>query len=70
MNCNFHVLYKMIFSNKFGFILETVFSYSHYAESQLSVTMINVVMLSVVAPITRQNRSKCSVAKIIIGLTY
>ncbi len=27
MNCNVHVLYKIIFSNKFGFILETVFSY-------------------------------------------
>ncbi len=31
MNCNVHVLYKIIFSNKFGFILETVFSYySHF----------------------------------------
>ncbi len=27
MNCNDHVFCKMIFSNKFGFILETVFSY-------------------------------------------
>jgi len=26
MNYNVHVFYKMIFSNKFGFILETVFS--------------------------------------------
>jgi hypothetical protein len=23
MNCNVHVFYKMLFSNKFGFILET-----------------------------------------------
>jgi hypothetical protein len=26
-NCNVHVFCKMIFSNKFGFILETIFSY-------------------------------------------
>ncbi len=28
MNCNVHVFDNWIFSNKFGFILETVFSYS------------------------------------------
>ncbi len=28
MNCNVDVLCKMIFHNKFGFILETVFSYN------------------------------------------
>ena len=28
MNCNVHVFDSLIFSNKFGFILETVFSYS------------------------------------------
>jgi hypothetical protein len=28
MNCNVHVFCKMIFSNKFGFILETVFSFT------------------------------------------
>jgi len=28
MICNVRVLYKIIFSNKFGFILESVFSYS------------------------------------------
>ncbi len=27
MNCIVHVFHKMIFSNKLGFILETVFSY-------------------------------------------
>jgi len=27
MSCNVHVFCKLIFSNKFGFILETVFSY-------------------------------------------
>jgi hypothetical protein len=31
MNYNVHVFYKMIFSNKFGFILETVFSYAWLA---------------------------------------
>jgi len=35
MYCNVHVLYKMIFSNKFGFILETVFPYN-----------INVILLA------------------------
>ncbi len=37
MNCNIDVFYKMIFSNKFGFILEKVFSYSgkqNYMESK------------------------------------
>ncbi len=28
MNCNVHASGKTIFSNKFGFILETVFSYN------------------------------------------
>ncbi len=28
MNCNVHVFYILIFSNKFEFILETVFSYT------------------------------------------
>ncbi len=27
MNCNVHVFYNMILSNKFGLILETVFSF-------------------------------------------
>jgi hypothetical protein len=27
MNCNVHVFYKMIFSNKFGLIWKQVFSY-------------------------------------------
>ncbi len=27
MNCNVYVFYKLLFSNKFGFILDTVFSY-------------------------------------------
>ncbi len=31
MNYNVHVFYKMIFNNKFGFILETVFSYAWLA---------------------------------------
>ncbi len=30
MNCNVHVFCKLIFSNEFGFILETVFSYINY----------------------------------------
>jgi len=30
MNCNVHVFCKMIFSNKFGFILETVFPYTYF----------------------------------------
>ncbi len=35
MNCNIHVFYILIFSNKFGFILETVFSYiTHLATQQ------------------------------------
>jgi hypothetical protein len=36
MNCNVQVFCKMIFSNKFGFILETVFSYSNGARERLS----------------------------------
>ncbi len=28
MSCNVHVFYKIIFGNKFGFILEKVFSYT------------------------------------------
>ncbi len=32
MNCNVHVFYKMIFGNKFGFILETsLFLYRSYS---------------------------------------
>ncbi len=29
MNCNVHVFCKMTFNNKFGFILEAVFSYTN-----------------------------------------
>jgi hypothetical protein len=45
MNCNVHVFCKMMGSNKFGFILETVFSYN-----MLSVITLSVVMLNVGAP--------------------
>jgi len=36
MNCNVNVFCKMIFSNKFGFILETVFSYTFLPENLLA----------------------------------
>ncbi len=36
MNSNVHVFCKLIFSNKFGFILETVFSYCNGAREKIS----------------------------------
>ncbi len=39
MKCNVHVFYKMIFRNKFGFILETVFSYSMLACTVVDSTL-------------------------------
>ncbi len=38
MNCNVHVFCKMIFNNKFGFILETVFSYRRHHNTSFSLT--------------------------------
>jgi hypothetical protein len=42
MNCNVHVFCEMIGGNKFGFILETVFSYNMLSDVSLSVVMLNV----------------------------
>ncbi len=36
MKCNVHVFGKMILSNKFGFILEAVFSYNKISASDHS----------------------------------
>jgi hypothetical protein len=39
MNCNVQVICKIIFNNKCGFILETVFSYKKFAvEKKVKLT--------------------------------
>ncbi len=52
MNCNAHVFYKMIFSNKFGFSLETSLFYHilnfssniAYPKAYLSVSLIEILV--------------------------
>ncbi len=41
MNCNVYMFYKMIFSNKFGFILETSLFYKSYFWPALLARILN-----------------------------
>ncbi len=41
MNCNVHVFCKIIFGNKFGFILETSLSYKYFLSVQAAEGTLN-----------------------------